>query len=107
MGGYEQVERASEALRRAAGSLKTQVAASQLARSPASGKGAEDHHLALAESRRLVEELQGDKDDLLELLGCIVAALPEASRFVAPLGLPSLAAAGDTSRPARESAAET
>jgi len=96
--GYEQVEQTSENLVRENARLKVSLEAAERARVQAGGAGgAADRSLALereaAAARQRAEELQTDRADLLELLGRIVAACPDAAKFVAPLGTTCAASA--------------
>jgi len=85
--GYEQVERTSEALRAEVNSLKVAVAVAKAAQPGTKDASREAITKEAEEARQRVEELKGERADLLDLLGCVIAACPEASKFVAPLGL--------------------
>lgn len=93
--GYEQIERDAEAFRLEADRLRSALAASERVRgaSLVADASESNQRLALAneveEARRFVAALQHDKADLLELLGCLVAAFPDAACFVAPLACPA------------------
>merc|ERR1712129_575591 len=85
--GYEQVERQSEVLMRENVSLRASLAGATASRSEQQAAPQEE----AAAARAQIEELQRERGDLLELLGRIVAACPEATGFIAPLGAPVVA----------------
>jgi len=85
---YEQVERNSQSQVRENARLKARLESLEQAGAPA-GADAERCMAAereLSAMRQHNEELRVDRAELLELLGCIVAACPGAASFVAPLG---------------------
>mmetsp|Transcript_158485 Transcript_158485/g.508418 ORF Transcript_158485/g.508418 Transcript_158485/m.508418 type:complete len:956 (-) Transcript_158485:61-2928(-) len=89
--GYEQVERSSEALRRELEELRSGQKAAD--RSRAAGGSELVLALAAEDAQRRVEELERERADMLELMGCIIGACPEAKRFVASLEVTSAGAA--------------
>jgi len=81
--GYEQVERQSDILSRENASLQSTLARNK----PASGQEAQvKAERDVAAARLQISELQGERDDLYELLGRISATCPEASKIIAPAG---------------------
>lgn len=90
--GYEQLECASEASSREVADLRAKLAAERARAASggvgdAGGEGAAAAALEAAGVRRRCGELEGERDDLLELLGRLATACPEvAAPFVAPLG---------------------
>lgn len=90
--GYEQVEQASAAQAKEAAAARAQLAAAEryLGGVGASPEEAPRRCLELereaAALRRKAEDMKVERGDLLELLGRIAAACPEARAFVAPLG---------------------
>lgn len=90
--GYEQVEQASAAHAKETAAARTQLAAAErfIGGVGATPEDAPRRCLELeresASLRRREEDMKCERADLLELLGRIAAACPEARAFVAPLG---------------------
>lgn len=85
---YDQVERQSQSLVHQNTVLRHECTRS---RGGTNGNAPAESDKEVIALRVQVEELQQEKMDLFEMLGHIVAACPEATKFVAPLGTANMA----------------